>query len=160
MASHFIIPLIFMTVSLSRKRNSYPASTMKNNLCKTPFFYLVALKKHAKDHSNMTSLERLHFEPQLLDEIQEIGMLKIVREGDVLIRPGQIMKAMPLLLNGSIKILRTDTYGDALLLYHIERGDTCAMTLSCCTGHKLSEITAIAETDTELLMIPIEKMEQ
>ena len=64
---------------------------------------------------------------------------------------------MPLLVSGAIKILREDDKGDELLLYFIERGDTCAMTLSCCMGKKKSEIRAIAETPTKLIMIPIEK---
>ena len=32
------------------------------------------------------------------------------------------------------------------------------MTLSCCMGNKKSEIRAIAETDAELIMIPVKKM--
>ena len=66
---------------------------------------------------------------------------------------------MPLLLSGAIKILRNDNDGDELLLYFLERGDTCAMTLTCCLGHKKSEIKAVAEVDTDLIMVPIEKME-
>jgi len=33
------------------------------------------------------------------------------------------------------------------------------MTLTCCIGHAQSEIRAIAETDTKLIMIPFEKIE-
>jgi CRP/FNR family transcriptional regulator len=46
------------------------------------------------------------------------------------------------------------------MLYYLEKGETCAMTLSCCTGSAVSEIRAIAETESRLLMIPIEKMEE
>jgi CRP/FNR family transcriptional regulator len=56
--------------------------------------------------------------------------------------------------------LREDQDGDELLLYFLERGDTCAMTLSCCLGHAKSEIRAVAEMPTKLIMIPIEKMEE
>ncbi|MFZ0488646.1 MAG: Crp/Fnr family transcriptional regulator, partial [Salegentibacter sp.] len=47
-----------------------------------------------------------------------------------------------------------------LLLYFLERGDTCAMTLSCCLGQTKSEIRAVAERETRLIMIPIDKMEE
>ena len=67
---------------------------------------------------------------------------------------------MPLLLSGAIKVLRVDENGDELLLYFLEPGDTCAMTMSCCLGHTKSEIKAIAELDTELLMVPVQKMEE
>ena len=100
------------------------------------------------------------FEPALIDEINKVGLLLEVPEGEDLIRPGQYIKSMPLLLSGSIKIMRPDSEGDELLLYHIEKGDTCAMTMTCCLGHTKSEIHAVAETSAKLLMIPIAKMEE
>lgn len=67
---------------------------------------------------------------------------------------------MPLLVLGAVKVLREDKDGDELLLYFLERGETCAMTLTCCMGQTKSKIRAIAETDTELIMVPIQKMEE
>lgn len=98
------------------------------------------------------------FEPELLSEIETFGQLKSVEEGAQLMEIGETIKFMPLLLSGAIKILREDENGDELLLYFIERGDTCAMTLSCCMGNKKSEIRAVAENKAQLIMIPIEKM--
>ena len=46
------------------------------------------------------------------------------------------------------------------ILYYLEKGETCSMTMTCCLGHKKSEIRAIAETDAKLIMIPIQKMEE
>ncbi|MBP92830.1 MAG: Crp/Fnr family transcriptional regulator [Flavobacteriaceae bacterium] len=100
------------------------------------------------------------FERDLLEEINQVGVLKEVKEGDVLIEIGSYVKSMPLLLTGAIKILRQDDDGDELLLYFLEKGDTCAMTLTCCLGRTKSEIRAMAETDAKLIMIPIEKMEE
>ncbi|MBC9795439.1 Crp/Fnr family transcriptional regulator [Sinomicrobium weinanense] len=99
------------------------------------------------------------FEDSLLEEISRIGTLKKVPEGFQLMDIGEPIKGMPLILDGAIKILREDEKGNELLLYFIERGDTCAMTLSCCVGRAKSEIRAVAETDTTLVMIPVEKME-
>ena len=73
---------------------------------------------------------------------------------------GQYMTAMPLLISGAIKILREDSDGDELLLYFLEKGDTCALTLSFNRGQRKSEIRAIAELDTVLIMVPIQKMEE
>jgi len=100
------------------------------------------------------------FEKELIDEIAESGTLKEVTAGERIIEIGNYVVGMPLLLNGAIKILREDTDGDELLLYFLERGDTCAMTLSCCLGQTKSEIRAVAENDTRLIMIPISKMEE
>ena len=100
------------------------------------------------------------FEEELIQEINEVGVIKSIEAGGELIRPGQYMKAMPLLLDGVIKVMREDDDGFELMLYFLEKGETCAMTLSCCTGSAISEIKAVAETDSDLLMIPIEKMEE
>lgn len=98
------------------------------------------------------------FEDELLNEIEKVGIFKHVPEGEQLIDIGETIFYMPLLLSGAIKIMREDSDGEDLILYFIETGDTCAMTLSCCMGSKKSEIRAIAETDAELIMIPVKKM--
>ncbi len=100
------------------------------------------------------------FEDELIEEINQVGTVREVKEGEKLIEIGDYVRSMPLLTSGAIKILREDENGDELLLYFLERGDTCAMTLTCCLGQKKSEIRAIAELDTTLIMIPIQKMEE
>lgn len=99
------------------------------------------------------------FEPELLEEIKRVGTYKKVKQGDILMEIGDNIKSMPLLLNGAIKVLREDEDGNELLLYFVEKGDTCAMTFSCCVGNKKSGIRAVAETDTDLLMIPVNYLE-
>ena len=64
------------------------------------------------------------------------------------------------MLTGAIKILREDFDEGELLLYFIEKGDTCAMSMQCCLGNAKSEIRAIAETDGQLILIPVAKMNE
>lgn len=99
-------------------------------------------------------------EDKLIQEIHSIGVYKEISEGQSLIEIGDYIKSMPLLISGAIKILREDDKGDELILYFLERGDTCAMTLACCMGQTKSEIRAVAETDAQLIMIPIQKMSE
>ena len=99
------------------------------------------------------------FEDSLLEEIASIGIQKNIRQGTMIMDIGEPISSMPLLLKGAIKVLREDDQGDELLLYFLEKGDTCAMTFSCCLGKHKSEIRAVAESDTELLLLPVEKME-
>lgn len=106
-----------------------------------------------------TSFENT-FELQLLEEIEEVGIPLNFQEGQKIMEIGEYIKGMPLLLSGVIKILREDDDGDELLLYYLERGDTCSMTMACCLGDTQSEIRAIAETDVSLVIVPIRKMEE
>lgn len=100
------------------------------------------------------------FEKELLEEINQVGTFKEVPAGQILIDIGSYVKSIPLLISGAIKILREDEDGDELLLYFLEKGDTCAVTLSCCMGQTKSDIRAVAELDTKLIMVPIQKMEE
>ena len=100
------------------------------------------------------------FEEALIDEIVKVATYKEFKADDYLIEIGDYIKTMPLLLEGAIKILREDENGDELLLYFLERGDTCAMTLTCCMGQSKSRIRAIAETNVAMVMIPVEKIEE
>ncbi len=98
------------------------------------------------------------FEKPLIEEIADSGKYLRISEGEKIIEIGEYIKGMPLLLSGAIKILREDDDGDELLLYYLERGDTCSMTMACCLGDTQSEIRAIAETDVELVLVPVRKM--
>lgn len=100
------------------------------------------------------------FEPELINEIVQVGTFKEVPEGYKLIEIGDYLRGMPLLISGVIKILREDEDGDELLLYYLEKGDTCSMTMACCMGDAKSEIRAVVETDAKLIMVPIQKMEE
>jgi len=100
------------------------------------------------------------FEDALLDEISAIGQLRPFTEHDILIDLDQIITHMPLLLNGAIRIMRDDENDGELLLYYLEKGDTCAMTMTCCLGTKNSKIRAIAETSGEMIMLPVQYMDE
>lgn len=100
------------------------------------------------------------FEDDLLKEIEAIGVVKELKASTVLIEIEDYIKSIPLLITGAIKILREDDDGDELVLYYLERGDTCTMTLACCMGRTKSEIRAVAETDVKIIMIPVQKMSQ
>lgn len=100
------------------------------------------------------------FEAALLSEINAVGHFKSVKAGETLMTVGSNISHIPLILNGAIKVMREDNDGDEILLYFLERGDTCAMTLSCCIGNSKSKIKAVAEQDSDIVMIPVEKMSE
>jgi CRP/FNR family transcriptional regulator len=100
------------------------------------------------------------FEPELLDEMERSGRVKNVKRGEQLVNAGDYIKSMPLVISGSIKVMREDDEGYELLLYFLDRSETCTMMMDCCMANKKSEIVAVAETDAEILFLPIQKMEE
>jgi CRP/FNR family transcriptional regulator len=95
---------------------------------------------------------------KLLNEIFETGIYKEFKKDDIIIDINQPLNYIPLLLAGNIKILREDDHGNELLLYFLEAGDTCAMSLTCCLKTSKSNIRAVAESDSSLIMIPVIKI--
>ncbi len=95
-------------------------------------------------------------EIELLEEIAEYGIDRTFQRGDSIIRKGEYMKYMPLIFAGSLKIMREDDNGNEMLLYYLEGGYTCAMSITCCMKEEKSNIWAIAEEDdTKILLIPV-----
>jgi len=100
------------------------------------------------------------FEEDLINEICQAGQLRKVSEDTELMSIGQEITHMPIIVSGSLKVMTEDKEGEELLLYYLELGDTCAMTLNCCSKASKSAISAITEESSEILFIPVEKMEE
>ncbi|WP_458629052.1 Crp/Fnr family transcriptional regulator [Winogradskyella sp. PC D3.3] len=98
------------------------------------------------------------FDEEIIDSIANVAFLKTFQKADIIIDIGQDLNFIPLLIKGNIKVLREDNDGDELLLYVLESGDTCAMSLTCCMVKSVSKIRAIADEDATVIMIPIEYM--
>ena len=98
------------------------------------------------------------FDDTIVNDIAHVAKLRTFKKNDIIIDIGQELSHIPLLIKGNIKVLREDNDGNELLLYVLESGDTCAMSLTCCVAKSVSKIRAIAEEDAVVIMIPIEKM--
>lgn len=98
------------------------------------------------------------FDSEIIDNIANVALLKSFQKSDIIIDIGQELNFIPLLIKGNIKVLREDPNGDELLLYVLESGDTCAMSLTCCMVKSVSKIRAIADEDVTVIMIPIANM--
>jgi CRP/FNR family transcriptional regulator len=96
-----------------------------------------------------------YFEPALRQEIGHKGVISELEEGDEMIREGQFIKSFPLLLEGVVRICRMDEEGRELLLYYLNPGEVCAMSLTCCMSHTKSNIRAVAESKVTQVQIPI-----
>ena len=100
------------------------------------------------------------FEPALIHEMKSIGVLKSYEEGALIMDYGKMVSAMPLVIEGNVRVLTQDEDGKEILLYYLSSTESCAMAYTCCMNAKLSEIKAIAEDKVELLLIPQKNMDE
>jgi CRP/FNR family transcriptional regulator len=99
-------------------------------------------------------------EEELIQEMSDIARVKEVLTDEIIIHVGDELLMIPIVISGSIKVSRENESGNELLLYYVEGGDTCAMTLQCCVKKVNSQIKATAMEPSFLLMFPIENMDK
>ncbi len=99
-------------------------------------------------------------EKDLQKEILEVGTPKIFQASETIMREGQFITSFPLVLNGLIRISRNNAEGNELLLYYLKETEVCAMALTCCMTNLTSEIKAVAEEETEVLLIPVAMLDK
>ena len=100
------------------------------------------------------------FEKELIDEIVEIGFIDKLKSGSIMIDIGEQMTHIPLILSGAVKIIRQEKEGDELVLYFLEKGDTCAISFINCINRKKSIFKGVIENDVEAIFIPVEKIDE
>ena len=100
------------------------------------------------------------FEPDLLQEISRFGVLKHFKEGDIIMDYGKYIRMMPMVIKGTLKVLKKDETGKEILLYYLSSNESCSMAYSCCLEAKKSEVKAIAEEDVDLIAIPHTKLDE
>jgi CRP/FNR family transcriptional regulator len=97
---------------------------------------------------------------QLLDDIEKYTRLKTIVRDEVLMQPGDKVVFVPIVKSGVLRIVRQNADGREVFLYHLYPGQTCAMAINCCQGNRRSSIKAIAEDETELILVPVNMVEE
>lgn len=85
------------------------------------------------------------------------GTLKTFESDAVIIEEHDYIKSVPIVLTGSVKVLKLDDEGNEILLYYIKPGESCVMSFLGATCNETSKIRAIVEEKAEVLMLPIHK---
>ncbi len=99
-------------------------------------------------------------EPALLEQIEKEGTINEIPAGEILMRTGQYVKSTMLVLEGMVKIFRENEEGNEFLMYYLQPGDACAISLVCASKMEASRVMAKAMEDTTVLMIPIKLMDE
>lgn len=97
------------------------------------------------------------FNTLLKEEVSQYGQLKKFPAGSVIQQEDSYIKSIPLVLNGSLKVMRTDPDGHEILLYYITPGESCIMSFLGGIHNETSKVKAVVEEESEILFIPVEK---
>lgn len=95
----------------------------------------------------------LFTEPKLREEILANCQLKSFEKGDIIVREGQYVKVVPIVVSGVIRVFQTKEDRE-ILLYYVEPKQTCMMSLSACFFNNESPSQAVAVEKTDVLIVP------
>jgi CRP/FNR family transcriptional regulator len=104
-------------------------------------------------------ISELPLEQELIDELESKCQVATVGDQVILAESGKYMKVIPLVLDGSIRVYRNDYELDReILLYYISNGQTCMMSIVASFAQIKSQVHAITQRESELLLIPTDKV--
>jgi len=104
---------------------------------------------------NLSEFKSLH---EIREKLSAYGIAKTFMEGDIILNENVYIKSIPIVTSGSIRVMRTDEDGREILLYYITSGESCIMSFLGGIHHDTSKVKAIAEEETEILFIPVDKV--
>lgn len=96
--------------------------------------------------------------PDLQQAFAKDGVIMDFESATEILREGQSVKMIPLVLEGLIKVF-TRNEDRELLLYYIEPSESCVMSFLAGIKNKPSKIFAVTEKPTKVILLPSHKVE-
>src|SRR5690554_165543 len=96
--------------------------------------------------------------PELVEKLYKHGISKEYKVGDILMNENSNIRSIPIVIKGSIKVIRTEEDGREILLYYIKAGESCIMSFLGGLHNETSKVKVEIEEDAEILFLPIEKV--
>lgn len=100
------------------------------------------------------------FETALCQEITDNGTWAHIEKGEHIMKNDQYIQSFPLVLDGLLRIYREDDKGRETQLYYLNTGEVCSMALTCCVSRLKSNISAIAEEDADVMLVPVNFLDE
>ena len=106
----------------------------------------------------LDTITELRSSPALISKLKEYSSQKHYAQGEIILNENSNIYAIPIVIKGSIKVIRTDQDGREILLYYIKAGESCIMSFLGGMHHETSKIKAEVEEDAEILFLPMDKV--
>jgi CRP/FNR family transcriptional regulator len=96
---------------------------------------------------------------EFIDQLEKFGIIKDFSAQTEILREGQYVKYVPLVLEGAVKVF-TRHEDKELLLYYIESGESCIMSFNAGLKSTASKVFAVADEKALLLLLPVERLNE
>lgn len=86
--------------------------------------------------------------------LERDGRIVTLPRGATIFAPGQAPQGYVLLISGDVRVSQMSDTGREIVLYRVMPGESCALTTACLIGGDDYNAEAVAETDTEAVVVP------
>lgn len=116
------------------------------------------MKKQSTNMQIFNQVAEFKSTPALQEKLLEYSTVKKLKKGDVLMSENSYIRSIPIVIKGSLQVLRSDEEDKEILMYYIKGGESCIMSFMGGLHNEKSKLKAIAEEDSEILFLPIERV--
>ncbi|WP_343748333.1 Crp/Fnr family transcriptional regulator [Fluviicola sp.] len=107
---------------------------------------------------NLEQIDAFKTSPELVQKLQQYSIAKTYRAGEVILNEHAHIRSIPIVIKGTLKVIRTEEDGREILLYYIKAGESCIMSFLGGMHNETSKVKAEVEEDAEILFLPVEKV--
>lgn len=102
--------------------------------------------------------EALPLSPDLTSELYKYSIEKTYTAGSTILNEDAHIRSIPIVVKGSLRVIRTEEDGREILLYYIKAGESCIMSFLGGMHNETSKVRAEVEEDAEILFLPMDKV--
>ncbi len=107
---------------------------------------------------NLSEISEFKSSPELVEKLLKYSIQKKYDAGSVILNENAHIRSIPIVIKGSIKVIRTEEDGREILLYYIKAGESCIMSFMGTLHNETSKVKAEVEEDAEILFLPVDKV--
>ncbi|EPB65827.1 cyclic nucleotide-binding domain protein, partial [Ancylostoma ceylanicum] len=96
--------------------------------------------------------------PELVEKLQQYSIQKNYVAGDVILSENAYIRSIPIVVKGTLRVIRTEEDGREILLYYIKSGESCIMSFLGGLHNETSKVKAEVEDDAVILFLPMDKV--
>ncbi|WP_336514594.1 Crp/Fnr family transcriptional regulator [Pollutibacter soli] len=106
----------------------------------------------------LQAISEFRTSPELVEKLYQHGEVKSYKAGSIILNENAHIRAIPIVMSGTLKVIRTDEDGKEILLYYIKAGESCIMSFLGGLHNDTSKVKAEVEEDAEILFLPVDKV--
>ena len=96
--------------------------------------------------------------PELVENLIQHSIHKTYKAGSIILNENSYIRSIPIVVKGTLKVIRTEDDGREILLYYIKSGESCIMSFLGGLHNETSKVKAEVEEEAEILFLPMEKV--